>query len=58
MAPTLKSKKVSQTSKNAEDIEWVLEGIVGYLKSPAWNVPIMNFFDDNCSCKYNASSIV
>ena len=52
MASLLKFKKNSTSSKSQrEDVAWVLEGIVGYLHSPSWNVPVMNFFDDNCSSK-------
>lgn len=49
MASFFKSKKLSKSTKSSnESVDWVLDGIVGYLHSPRWNVPVMNFFDDNC----------
>lgn len=44
----LKRKKVS--SKKSKDVSWILDGIVGFLQSATWTIPIMNFVDDNCGC--------
>jgi len=49
----LKKKNLSfknRKDNKKEDITWVLDGIVGFLQSPTWTVPIMNFVEDNCSC--------
>ena len=46
----LKRKKVS--SKKSKDVSWILDGIVGFLQSATWTIPIMNFVDDNCGCKF------
>ena len=45
-----KKLKSSKKSSKTEDVRWVLEGIVEYLQSPVFTVPIMNFIDHNCSC--------
>ncbi|XP_076818741.1 uncharacterized protein LOC143464695 isoform X2 [Clavelina lepadiformis] len=51
MAQMLKLNKSSTVKgKDKEDVSWILEGIVGYLQSPTWTVPVMNFIDDNCGC--------
>ena len=44
------SKKL--TTKLHQDIAWVLDGLVDYLQSPTWKVPVMNFVEENCFCKY------
>lgn len=47
----LRKKKISfKSKKSSEDVTWVLDGIVGFLQSPTWTVPIMNFVEENCSC--------
>ncbi|KAI7805371.1 cilia- and flagella-associated protein 36 [Triplophysa rosa] len=33
----------------ADDHEWVLESIAGYLSSPDWIIPVTNFTENNCS---------
>lgn len=33
---------------SAKEQEWVLEGIVQFVRSPLWNAPINNFIDNNC----------
>ncbi|XP_051945630.1 cilia- and flagella-associated protein 36 isoform X2 [Xyrauchen texanus] len=33
----------------ADDSEWVLESIAGYLSSPDWIIPLTHFMENNCS---------
>lgn len=33
----------------AEDSEWVVESIVGYLGSPEWLIPLTDFLENKCS---------
>jgi hypothetical protein len=33
---------------NTEDNEWLLDSIIGFLKSPLWINPIQSFVDENC----------
>lgn len=33
----------------AEDSEWVVESIVGYLGSPEWVIPVTDFMENKCS---------
>ena len=57
----LKKKNLSfknRKDNKKEDITWVLDGIVGFLQSPTWTVPIMNFVEDNCSCKLSFNALV
>jgi hypothetical protein len=35
-------------SQGAGELEWVVEGIAGFLQSPLWTTPIHNFIDENC----------
>lgn len=39
----------------ADDGEWVLESIAGYLSSPDWIIPIADFTENNCSGNIKAS---
>lgn len=32
----------------AEDQEWLFDAVLGFLRSPAWALPVMSFIDDNC----------
>ena len=33
----------------AEDSEWVVESIAGYLGSPEWVVPVTDFMENKCT---------
>lgn len=33
----------------ADDSEWVLESIAGYLSSPDWLIPLAEFMENKCS---------
>ncbi len=33
----------------ADDSEWVLESIAGYLSSPDWLIPLADFMENKCS---------
>lgn len=39
-----KSKRIDPNN----DMSWLLEVLVEYLKSPQWTTEICNFIDDNC----------
>ena len=32
----------------ADDQEWLFDAVLGFLRSPAWALPVMSFIDDNC----------
>jgi hypothetical protein len=34
--------------ENQNDMEWLLDCMVDYLKSPMWTVEIFDFIDENC----------
>ena len=39
----------SRLSKMASaDWEFVFDGVVGFLTSPIWQIPVMNFIEKNC----------
>lgn len=42
------SKKAGSAKQPIEDTSWIVEGIVEYLSSPTWNVPILNFVESQC----------
>lgn len=50
MPMSFKSKKTSK-KKESQEISWILEGIVAFLRSPTWTVPIMNFVEEHCGSK-------
>eukprot|EP00321_Phaeocystis_globosa_P007078 CAMPEP_0118822418 /NCGR_PEP_ID=MMETSP1162-20130426/9172_1 /TAXON_ID=33656 /ORGANISM="Phaeocystis Sp, Strain CCMP2710" /LENGTH=234 /DNA_ID=CAMNT_0006752965 /DNA_START=170 /DNA_END=870 /DNA_ORIENTATION=+ len=31
-----------------EDLTWLFDAVLGFLKSPGWALPVMSFIDDNC----------
>ena len=31
-----------------EDLTWLFDAVLGFLKSPGWALPVMFFIDDNC----------
>ncbi len=31
------------------DVDWKMEAVMQYLKSPAYTYPVMNFIDENCA---------
>lgn len=33
----------------ADDSEWVLESVAGYLSSPDWLIPLAEFMENKCS---------
>lgn len=33
----------------ADDSEWVLESIAGYLGSPEWVIPVTDFMENKCT---------
>ncbi|KAJ8360265.1 hypothetical protein SKAU_G00167900 [Synaphobranchus kaupii] len=37
------------TVKMAEDSEWVVESIAGYLGSPEWVIPVTDFMENKCT---------
>lgn len=41
-------KERSKKSKGNQDTSWIVEGIVAYLRSPMWTVPVLNFVEENC----------
>jgi hypothetical protein len=34
-----------------EDVSWVLDSLVGFLKGPVWNLPILNFIEQKSVSK-------
>nr|XP_026692919.1 cilia- and flagella-associated protein 36 [Ciona intestinalis] len=48
-----KLRKSKAEKQKKQESSWILEGIVGYLQSPVWHVPIMNFIDEHCACFEN-----
>lgn len=31
-----------------DDVEWVVDTIAGFLRGPAWSIPILEFMEHNC----------
>lgn len=42
------SKKGRPAKQSTEETSWIVEGIVEYLTSPTWNVPVLNFVESQC----------
>ena len=40
---------LSAASSISGCLQWLLDSIVGFLKSPPYTVPVMSFIDDNCA---------
>ena len=38
-----------------EDVSWVLDSLVGFLKGPVWNLPILNFIEQKSVSKFRES---
>ncbi|NXG17768.1 CFA36 protein, partial [Grallaria varia] len=35
-------------AEEEEDVEWVVDTIAGFLRGPAWSIPILEFMEHNC----------
>ena len=31
-----------------DDLTWLFDAVLGFLKSPGWALPVMSFIDENC----------
>nr|XP_039273651.1 cilia- and flagella-associated protein 36-like [Styela clava] len=43
-----KERSKKSIKKENEDTSWIVEGIVAYLRSPMWTVPVLNFVEECC----------
>lgn len=39
-----------------EDRDWVIDGVVGFLSSPIWRVPILSFIEQKCIGKSQSAN--
>lgn len=46
-----------KVGEDLESGEWVLDSLVGYLRSPAWQEPLMKFLEDKSAGKKIPSTI-
>ena len=37
-----------QRQMGDDDLTWLFDAVLGFLKSPGWALPVMSFIDDNC----------
>lgn len=35
-------------AEEEDDVEWVVDTIAGFLRGPAWSIPILEFMEHNC----------
>lgn len=38
----------AMAAEEEDDVEWVVDTIAGFLRGPAWSIPILEFMEHNC----------
>lgn len=38
-------------AEEEDEVEWVVESIAGFLRSPDWSIPILDFVEQKCEGK-------
>lgn len=38
----------AMAAEEDNDVEWVVDTIAGFLRGPAWSIPILEFMEHNC----------
>lgn len=43
-----KAEPTTQKDETNDELEWLYDSLIGFLKSPMWQTPIKTFIDENC----------